>query len=110
MGIELGTRSKQNFHNNHPPGSAMFKSLTRDVGMSKLANAAMTFIASSGEVTAANGTFAAFAVNDPLLVEGTNLNNGYFTVIGIDSANRAFLTLDPSPKNEGPVTATMRTS
>ena len=40
----------------------MTRSYTRDVGMSKLATASMTF--GSGEVSAANGTFASFVAGD----------------------------------------------
>ncbi len=63
-----------------------------------------------GAATGANGTFTGtFAVNDPVLVEGTNLNNGYFTATALDTVNAAFLMLDPPPKAEGPITATLRT-
>jgi hypothetical protein len=46
---------------------------------------------------------------DPILVEGTNLNNGERIITGIDTVNSAYLVIDPPPKNEGPVTATVRT-
>ena len=56
-------------------------------------------------------TFAStFAVGDPILVENTNLNNGYKTVTGLDGSNAAYLTVDPPPKVEGPVTALIRTA
>ena len=43
------------------------------------------------------------------MIEGTNQNNGYFLVTGIDAANHAFLTLAPPPKAEGPISAVIRT-
>lgn len=86
------------------------RSHTRDVGMSKNASASMTFTGGTGQVSAANGTFTAFAVGDEVLFSGTNLNNSYHAVIAVDGANHSFLTLDPAPKSEGPIAATVRTS
>ncbi len=106
--IEVGTRSRDNTLSRNPPSGGMTRGMSRDVGMSKLATASMTF--GSGEVSAANGTFSAFQAGDLVLAEGTNLNNGFFTVAGIDAANGAYLTLDPPPKAEGPLTATVRTN
>src|SRR5216683_1565513 len=94
-----GTRTKQNFAYVHPCEQSVNGSLTRDVGMSKNVTASITFVA--------NGTFNNFAVDDMILVEGTNLNNGIFTVTAIDGTNHAFLTVDNPPKAEGPVTATV---
>ena len=72
--------------------------------------ASITFVSASGQTQAANGTFAnTFAVNDPMLIEGANLNNGFFTVLALDTVNSSYLTLDPPPKDEGPITVTMRT-
>ena len=105
--IEVGTRTRQNVCFTLEPNRVMTKSFTRDVGMSKNVTASMTF--GSGEVLAANGTFTAFALNDVLLVEGTNQNNGYFLVTGLDATNHAFLTLQPPPKSEGPLSTTIRT-
>ncbi len=106
--IQVGTRSRANQLHNEPPGTSMTRGFSRDVGMSKLATASMTF--GSGEVSAANGTFPSFVVGDLVLVEGVNLNNGYFTVTAIDGTNHSFLTLSPAPKAEGPLTATVRTA
>lgn len=106
--IETGTRTRQLPLHTRAPQGDLTRSFTRDVGMSKLASGSFTF--GSNEVSGANGTFAAFALNDVLLVEGTNQNNGNFTVIGLDSVNQAYLTLDPPPAAEGPVTSTVRTS
>ena len=52
---------------------------------------------------------SSWRVNDPVLVEGANLNNGFFTITALDPTNAAFLTLDPPPKNEGPISVLMRT-
>jgi hypothetical protein len=49
-------------------------------------------------------------VQDVVLIEGCNINNGYFTVTGIDTVNSAYLVLDPPPAAEGPITATVRTA
>jgi len=104
-----GTRSRATARCGHPPDTMCTKSLSTDQGLSKLAAASMTFVAGSAQVQAANGTFAAFAVQDSVIVLGTNSNNGDFTVTGIDSTNQSYLVLDPPPKSEGPVTATVRT-
>ncbi|MGH7090309.1 MAG: hypothetical protein ACREFQ_15540 [Stellaceae bacterium] len=76
--------------------------------MTKRVAASITF--GGGNATSANGTFAnTFALNDPVLVEGANLNNGFFTVTGLDILNSSYLTLNPPPKAEGPITVTLRT-
>ena len=105
-----GTRTRQAVIHTRIDHGSETRSHTRDVGMSKNITASTTFVSSpTSQAQAANGTFANFAVNDVLLVEGVNLNNGFFTVVGIDSANHAYLVLDPPPKSEGPTTATVRT-
>lgn len=106
--IEVGTRTRANTLSIAPPQGTTENGTTRDVGMSKRAAASMTF--GSGEVSAANGTFAAFVVGDLVFANGTNENDGFFTVTAVDGANHAFLTLEPAPKAEGPVTAVMRTA
>lgn len=107
MPKSIGTRSNQTLKYSRMDQGEQTRSYTRDVGMSKNVTASITF--GSGALTAANGTFAAFAVQDQILVEGTSLNNGYSTVTAIDGTNHAFLTVDPPPKAEGPITATVRT-
>lgn len=109
MTLRLGTRTLQGFRKEHPADRLFDRGLTRDVGMTKNATASMTFTASSSEVSAANGTFANFVAGDPILIEGTNLNNGERIVTGIDATNQSYLVLDEPPQNEGPVTATVRT-
>lgn len=104
---QMGTRSRQGQRKEHPFGTSITRTLTRDVGMSKNVSASITF--GSGNLTAANGTFANFIAGDPILVEGSNLNNGEFEITAIDATNHAFLTVDPAPKAEGPITATVRT-
>jgi hypothetical protein len=108
MPINLGTRRQSNLRYERMPQGSMTKTYTRDVGMTKNVTASITF--GGGNATGANGTFAnTFAVDDPLLIEGANLNNGYFTVTALDGVNNAYLTLDPPPKAEGPITVTIRT-
>jgi hypothetical protein len=107
MPKSIGTRSNQTVKNERMDQGQQSRFYSRDVGMSKNVAAAITF--GGGNLTAANGTFATFAVQDQVLVGGTNLNNGYSTVTAIDAANHAFLTVDPPPKAEGPIAATVRT-
>jgi hypothetical protein len=108
----LGTRTQQNFRKERLPQGNDTRFHTRDVGMTKRVVASITF--GGGNATGANNTFpasgaGAFAVGDPVLIEGANLNNGFFTVIALDGTNHAFLTLDPPPKAEGPLSVTLRT-
>jgi hypothetical protein len=109
--IETGTRTRQIPVNTRMPSGSETRTHTKDLGMTKNVTASITFVNSTTkQAQAANGTFAAFAVNDVVLVEGVNLNNGFFTVTGLDATNQSYLVLDPSPKNEGPITATIRTN
>lgn len=105
----VGTRTRQNFANSHPPQQHLEQSYTRDVGMSKNVTASITFTASTKKLTAANGTFAAFALNDMIAVSKTNKNDGFFTVVAIDGVNSSFLTVDAPCNDEGPLSATVRT-
>lgn len=108
--IVTGTRTRQIGVTSRMPGGSDTRTHTKDLGMMKFVTAAMTFVASpTGQIQAANGTFAPFALDDVLLIEGANLNNGLFVVLALDTVNHAFLTLDPPPKAEGPITLTVRT-
>jgi hypothetical protein len=107
MPDSLGTRSSQNLFRSRIEQGSEGRTHQQDVGMSKRKVTTATFTASNGRITGSNGDFAAFAVNDPILVQGTNLNNGYKTVTGLDGINQAYLTLDPPPKDEGPVANTL---
>lgn len=109
MTFSLGTRTLQGQRREHPPGPSRTSGLTRDVGMSKNVTASITFSASSQQLQAANGTFANFVAGDPIFVEDTNLNNGEFIITAIDATNQSYLTVDPPPKNEGPLSAVVRT-
>jgi hypothetical protein len=102
-----GTRSSQNLFKSRIEQGTETRSHQQDVGMSKRKVTSATFTASNGRITGSNGDFSAFAVNDPILVEGTNLNNGFKTVTGLDATNQAYLTVDPAPKDEGPVANTL---
>ncbi|HEV2187509.1 MAG TPA: hypothetical protein VGR70_09890 [Stellaceae bacterium] len=110
MPANFGTRTRQNFAKERVQQGSMTKTYTRDLGMTKNVTASLTF-AVAGTITGANGTFNAppWTIGDDILVEGVNLNDGYFRIIGIDAVNGAFLTVDPPPKNEGPLNATVRT-
>jgi hypothetical protein len=92
-----------------PPGEAPNNALTRDIGMTKLVTASVTFSASTGEVTAASGTFVSFSVRDAIVVLGSAGNDGFYTVLGIDTVAATYLLLSPAPKNGGPETVTIRT-
>ena len=107
---EFGTRTPSNLKAIRSPVGTETRTHTRDIGMSKRASFSATFVAASKQIQGANGTFTAFKVEDILLIEGTNLNNGWFEVTGIDVSNQAYLVLDPPPKNEGPLTTLVRTA
>ena len=110
MPDEIGTRTRNNFAYERVDQGAETRTHTRDLGMTKNVTASLTFAAATGRATGANGTFTAtFAVNDWVLVQGAALNNGFFTVTGLDAVNAAYLVLDPPPKNEGPLSVTLRT-
>jgi len=109
MADKLGTRRKQTVLHNRIEGSRLTRNFTRDLGMTKLVTASLTF--GGGAITGANGTFTGtFAVGDPVFVEaGGAVNNGLmFTVTALDGANNAFLTVDPPPAAET-VSCTVRT-
>ena len=107
----LGTRTRQGDRQGREAGSGDTRSHTRDVGMAKRVSASITFTASDGRATGANGTFTStFAAGDPVLVQGGLSNNGgVFQVTALDAVNAAYLVLSPAPKDEGPVTVTLRT-
>lgn len=113
MPASLGTRSKNGLRYERRPQGNDTRGYTRDLGMTKLVTASITFTASNGRATGANGTFptTGFVVNDPVWIEsGAVLNAGaFFTITGFDATNQSYLVLDPPPKNEGPLTVTIRT-
>lgn len=105
-----GTRQSNGYNFEHSESRLQNGANTRDIGLDKLATASITFHTATNHLTAANGTFANFAVDDIVEVTGTQLNNGRRTVIGVDATNQAFLNVDFPPQAEGPVTATVRTA
>jgi hypothetical protein len=107
--INSGTRTRNNLLTIAPPQGSITRTLSNDLGLSKQSGAA-PFTFGSGRVTGANGSFPGFVVGDVIQVEGTNLNNGFFTVTGIDTVNRAFLTLSPPPKTEAGTAAYVRSA
>ncbi len=110
MPPSIGTRSKQSFRQGHVEHLGETQGHQQDLGLTKRVSASVTFTAADNKASAANGTFAAFAAGDDLLIEGANLNNGLAHVNGIDATNQAYLVLDQAPKDEGPLTVTLRTA
>jgi hypothetical protein len=110
MPDSVGTRSQATFHKGRIDQGSETMGHSRDVGMTKRVVASITFAAGAAQLQAANGTFAAFAVQDQILVEGTNLNNGFKTIIGVDGTNSSYLTVDPPPKDEAAISSTVRTA
>jgi hypothetical protein len=104
---ELGTRTRQLFRKERIDQGSDTRTRNSDKGMTKRVVTSATFTASDGKVTGSNGDFTSFVAGDPVLIQATNLNNGYHTITAIDAANHAFLVLDPAPKNEGPVANTL---
>jgi hypothetical protein len=103
MADELGTRIRANQPNNRIDRGSMTRLLTRDLGMTKLILDTATFTSANGRISGSGANeFTVFAIWDPIEVYGTNLNDGYFTVTGID-AGGTYLIVDPPPKDEGPV-------
>ena len=109
MPASLGTRTKQSRQTTRADQGSQTRSYTRDLGMSKRLASTMTYTGANARISAFNGAFAAFVPGDPVLSEGTSLNNGYFRVQSIDPTNAAWLVVDPPPKDEGPVSAVVRT-
>lgn len=107
MPDSLGTRTSQNVFRVRPDQGSETRGHQQDVGMSKRKIVTATFTASNGRITGSASDFAAFVLNDPILIEGTNLNNGYKTVTGLDGGSQAFLVVDPPPKDEGPIANTL---
>lgn len=103
----IGTRTRQGFCQERPDQGSETRTHTRDGGMSKNVTTSATF--GSGKITGADGDFAAFRIGDPILVQGVQLNNGFFEVTGLDASDQAYLAVDPPPKAEGPISATVRT-
>lgn len=106
MPRNLGTRQQQNFEQERIDQGHDSRFSQEDPGLSKYVSASVTF--TSTQLTAANGTFTAFAVGDAILVGGTNKNNGRKIVTAIDGTNQSFLTVDPPPVVESAVTAIVR--
>lgn len=109
MPNSIATRSVNNFARERTDQGSETRSHTRDLGMTKRVSTSLTMTSGSAQIAGSNGDFTAFAVNDTILVQNTNLNNGQFVVTAIDGANHAFLTVDPPPKSEGPVAGIVRT-
>lgn len=107
MPDSIGTRTPQNIRRIRPDQGRETRTHQQDKGMSKRLVATLTFTASDGRITGANGDFSAFRVGDPLLVQGTNLNNGHKTVTGLDASDAAYVTVDPPPKDENAVASTL---
>jgi hypothetical protein len=107
MPDSVGTRTQSSFKKEKVDQGSETVSHTRDKFMSKRVVTSATFTASDGKITGSASDFAAFAVGDQILIQATNLNNGFKTVTALDGGSQAFLVLDPPPKNEGPVANTV---
>jgi hypothetical protein len=110
--LRQGTRQSQTTRQEHAATRSSNLSYTRDVGLSKLVTASITFVNSvTNQLQAANGTFNNFVVGDTIRVNGAVLNNFIEAVVtAIDTVNHAFLTIgDVGLKAEGPITCTVRT-
>lgn len=107
--MPLGTRTKSGFSNNHPAGGSLSRADHKNPGASKRVSVTATFTASDGKVTGSTNDFAAFVVGDDIQVRGVASNQGLFRITAIDGSNHAFLVLDPKPKDEGPIAASIRT-
>lgn len=112
MGLrQNGTRLAATLRKEHPSGRSETRAFTRDLGLKDNVTASSTFTASNGRITCANGTFTGkFFVGETIVIQSVNLNNGRFVVTGLDGVNAAYLTLDPAPKDEGPLSATIRSA
>lgn len=109
MAASIGTRTVASARHERIDQGGETRNYTRDLGMTKNVTASLTFT-TDGKITGANGTFTGtFAVLDPVLIGGTNLNNDFAVVTALDAVNAAFIIIDPPPKAEGPITATVRT-
>lgn len=109
MPDSVGTRTRQNLSRERADQGSDTRSHTRDLKMSKNVTSSATFT-TDGKITGSNGDFSAFALNDTILVQNALLNNGFFTITALDGTNHAFVTVDPPPKAEGPLSVTIRTS
>ena len=109
MPASLGTRTKQSRQTTRADQGSMTRSLNSDPGMTKRLAGSLVYSGANARISAFNGAFGAWAPGDPVLSEGTSLNNGYFRVASIDPTNAAWLVVDPPPKDEGPVSAVVRT-
>ena len=107
MADELGTRIRATQPCERIDQGSYTRLFTRDLGMQKLVTDNFTF-APAGTITGTVSEFLVFAVWDPIEVYGTNQNDGFFTIIAIDGSG-TFITVDPPPKAEGPVSCSIRT-
>lgn len=107
MPDSIGTRQRQNLSKMDAAQGNDTRSRNQDLGMTKRITASATFT-TDGKITCANGTFANFVTNDTIEVQNANLNNGFFNVTALDGTNQAFITVNPPPKAEGPLSVTIR--
>lgn len=106
-----GTRTAATLRKEHPSSRSQNGSFTRDLGLKDNVTASATFTASNGRITCANGTFTSkFFAGETIVVSKTNLNNSDYIITGVDGVNAAYLVVDPAPKDEGPLSATIRSA
>jgi hypothetical protein len=104
----IGTRIKASDSNMRANQGSITRSYTRDQGMTKLVTDSFSFDPATGRISGSAGDFAAFVVEDPIFVAGTQFNNGYFVVQSV-AGDGSYIVVDPPPKTEV-VLATIRTN
>jgi hypothetical protein len=107
----IGTRGYSRNRQERVDQGQMTRTLDRDPDAMKLMeDITVSFVAASAQIQSTAGIFDfAFVAGDDLLVEGANLNNGYFHVIAVGEPSFSYLLVDPPPKDEGPLMVTLRT-
>lgn len=103
MPVTTGTRARQDVRKETIDQGAPTRFLTRDLGMTKNFTGSCTF--STAGTISATSIDGSFAAGDDIMVGDVNLNNGFFNIL---STSSGVLTVYPNPKNEGPITATVR--
>jgi hypothetical protein len=107
MPSSIGTRTDTRDSRVRPDQGAETRVHQQDLGLAERKVTTATFTASNGRITGSASDFTSFKLNDWILIQGTNLNNGHKTITGLDGGSQAFLVLDPPPKDEGPIAATV---
>lgn len=109
MVTTIGMRTRMGRQKMRPDQGTRTRSRNTDKGMTKRVTSSFTFTASDGKVTGSIGDFNSnFVAGDVVQISNTNLNNGFRTMTAVNSGG-GYAVLDPPPKDEGPITCTIRT-